>query len=234
MNPTDFSEIENALSYRFKNTAFIEESLHHSSYANEQNDPNIRDNERLEFLGDAVINLVVGHILINRYPDTKEGDLSKMRANLVNESSLAELAKHFNIGAHIKLGKGELQSDGFKKDSILADAFEAVLAAIYLDGGFSAAFDFIQDSFDSLFEAIASPDSDQDYKSRLQELLQAQKKDVPQYLVLNESGPDHDKMFEVQIQIDGLTAVGTGKSKKRAEQSAAKKALEWFPDFEAP
>jgi ribonuclease III len=226
MDSFELTEIQTALSYRFKNVALIKESLRHSSYTHEQNDPTLRDNERLEFLGDAVINLVIGHILMNRFPGLKEGDLSKMRANLVNESRLADLARKFNLGGHIRLGKGELQCDGFRKNSILADAFEAVVAAIYLDGGFQAAFEFIQDNFSFSLDDITQPESDQDYKSRLQEMLQALKKGVPRYTVLHESGPDHDKIFEVRIEMEDLQTVGVGKSKKRAEQSAAKKALE--------
>lgn len=223
---SELSELENKLGYTFKNQSLIEEACRHSSFVNEQTAPDMRDNERLEFLGDAVLSLAVGHLLMLKYPGLNEGSLSRMRANLVNESQLAHIARSINLGRYIELGKGEIQTKGRDKNSILADAFEAVLAAIYLDGGFDAAFRFIRTRFARLIASIHTPVSNYDYKSKLQEIVQVTHKVMPSYKVIRESGPDHNKTFTVQIVIRDMKAVGTGKSKKMAEQDAACKALE--------
>lgn len=225
MDHSDIKSFALQLHYNFKSETLIAEAFHHSSYVNEQVRGGMRDNERLEFLGDAVINLVVGHILMNRFPDLKEGDLSRMRANLVNESQLAQVARTIDLGSHIMLGKGEMQTNGREKSSILADTFEAVIAAVYLDGGFEAAYKVIEIHLASLLDAINRPDSNQDYKSQLQELVQITFHQVPMYNVIKEDGPDHDKTFKVQLAVHNLTTEGTGKSKKLAEQDAARKAL---------
>jgi ribonuclease-3 len=208
----------------------LEEACRHSSYVNEQSLPGMRNNERLEFLGDAVLNLVVGHLLMQRFQDLPEGNLSRMRAGLVNEIQLAELAKKLHLGDYLLLGKGELQTHGRDKESILADTFEAVIAAIYLDGGFHAAFKFISAHFSKQIQSAEPPVLSFDYKSKLQEIVQETHKITPVYKVIEESGPDHDKTFVVQIQIDNVKAKGVGKSKKRAEQDAARSALEMLPD----
>lgn len=226
MVETDFSELERNLCYRFKNTDLLDESLRHSSFANEQLDPTVADNERLEFLGDAVLNLTIGHILMQHFPKLKEGDLSRMRANLVNETQLASIARKIDVGPYIQLGRGEIQTNGREKNSILANTFEAVIAAIYLDGGFEAAFDTVLEHFSVLFDAIAAPNADHDYKSRLQELAQTTKKIMPIYTVVHENGPDHDKTFWVKLEVGELLTEGVGKSKKMAEQDAARKGLE--------
>ncbi|MGD8883539.1 MAG: ribonuclease III domain-containing protein, partial [Desulfobacterales bacterium] len=140
MKTSDHFEIENKLEYEFRSKELLDEALRHSSFVNEQPDADLRDNERFEFLGDAVLNLIVGHILMERYPNLKEGDLSRIRANLVNESQLAIIARAIDLGAFIRLGKGEIQTHGSEKNSILAGAFEALIAAVYLDGGFKVAF----------------------------------------------------------------------------------------------
>jgi ribonuclease-3 len=225
------SRLELKISYRFKNRDLLEEACRHSSFVNEQPDmhtpdASLRDNERLEFLGDAVLNLVVGHMLMERYPELPEGDLSRMRAHLVNESELESVAREIDLGDFLRLGKGEIQSNGREKKSILADAFEAVIAAIYLDGGFDAAFRFVQDRFVERVSGTARPVSAADYKSRLQEIVQTTHKAMPTYQVIGESGPDHDKTFAVKITVCDLEAEGTGKSKKTAEQDAARQALE--------
>ena len=147
MAQRDLSDLKHKLMYEFKNTDLLDESLRHSSFVNEQAAPDVRDNERLEFLGDAVLNVVVGHILMKRYPDLKEGDLSKMRANLVNESQLAAIAGKIGLGSYIQLGRGEIQTNGREKNSILANTFEAVIAAVYLDDGFDAAFKIVERHF---------------------------------------------------------------------------------------
>ena len=230
MDDLDLQSLAHELRYKFKNEALISEAFHHSSYVNEQINDEMRDNERLEFLGDAVINLVVGHMLMERFPDLKEGDLSRMRANLVNESQLAKVARTVDLGSHILLGKGEMQTNGREKSSILADTFEAVMAAVYLDGGFDAAYKVIDSQLSSLLDAINRPDANQDYKSQLQELVQLTFHQIPQYNVIKEDGPDHDKTFMVQLSVHNLITEGTGKSKKLAEQNAARKALQILRD----
>ncbi|MDX2498594.1 MAG: ribonuclease III [Desulfobacterales bacterium] len=226
MTQINLSEFQRKLIYEFKNVDFLVESLRHSSFVNEHPEMDIQDNERLEFLGDAVLNLVVGHILMQRYPDLKEGDLSRMRANLVNESQLASIARKMDLGSHILLGKGEVQSKGREKKSILANTYEAVIAAVYLDGGFDAVFRIIDGAFSSLMDFVARPSANHDYKSQIQELVQLKYQKIPDYTVVHESGPDHDKTFHVQLKIEEIQTKGVAKSKKAAEQDAARKGLE--------
>ena len=226
MVQTDLFELTRKLSYEFKNTDLLVESLRHSSFVNEQPDTDLKDNERLEFLGDAVLNLIVGHILMQRYPDLKEGDLSRMRANLVNETQLASIAQGIDLGAYIQLGKGEIQSQGWNKQSILANTFEAVIAAVYIDGGFDAAFKIIDGHFSFLINSVATPTANHDFKSQIQELVQMEYRSIPIYTVIHESGPDHDKTFRVQLTVGEVQTEGIGKSKKAAEQDAARKGLD--------
>jgi ribonuclease-3 len=222
---TDAEKLFQNLRYRFDNIELMAEALRHSSFVNEQPEEGLRDNERLEFLGDAVLNLSVGHILMDRYPDVSEGELSRMRANLVNESQLAEVARRIDLGAFLKLGRGEMQTNGSQKNSILANSFEAIIAAVYIDGGFEAAFEMVSIHLTPLIELQGSPQANQDYKSRLQELVQVSRQPVPIYEVTGESGPDHDKTFFVRLTVRDVTTEGIGKSKKLAEQDAARKAL---------
>jgi len=226
MTSTDLSELQKKLCYEFKNIDFLVESLRHSSFVNENLELNIQDNERLEFLGDAVLNLIVGHMLMHRYPDLKEGDLSKMRANLVNESQLASIAQEMDLGSYLQLGKGEIQTKGWEKPSILADTFEAVIAAVYLDGGFDAVFRIIDGHFSFLLDAVVTSTANHDYKSQVQELVQMKQQKMPVYTVIHESGPDHDKTFRVRLEAEKIQAEGEGKSKKAAEQDAARKGFE--------
>jgi len=226
MSQIDLSELQLKLCYEFKNTDYLVESLRHSSFVNENIDLDIQDNERLEFLGDAVLNLVVGHMLMHRYPDVKEGDLSKMRANLVNESQLASIAQEMDLGSYLQLGKGEIQTKGWEKPSILANTFEAVVAAVYLDGGYNAAFKFIHGHFSFLLDSIVMSTVNYDYKSQVQELVQMKQQKMPVYTIVHESGPDHDKTFRVRLRVGETQAEGEGKSKKAAEQDAARKGLE--------
>ena len=225
MTSTDLSELQQKLRYEFKNLYFLAESLRHSSFVNENLDLDIQDNERLEFLGDAVLNLVVGHMLMVRYPDLKEGDMSKMRANLVNESQLASIAQEMNLGSYLQLGKGEIQTKGWEKPSILANTFEAVIAAIYLDGGFDAAFKIIDVHFSILLESVDMSTVNHDFKSQVQEIIQMRQQKMPVYTVVHESGPDHEKTFQVRLNVGEIQTEGEGKSKKAAEQNAAKKCL---------
>lgn len=226
MERTELDQFERIISYEFHNKDLLIEALCHSSYVNEQANGVMHDNERLEFLGDAVLNLIVGHILMQLYPDLKEGALSKMRAGLVNDSRLAAIAADIDLGTYVRLGKGEQQTRGRKKKSVLANAFEALLAAVYLDGGFDAAFQMIEIRFAGLFKAISKPAADHDYKTQLQERVQQALGEMPLYRVVSESGPDHEKTFTVRVSVGTQWAEGAGNSKKVAEQNAAKKALE--------
>jgi len=223
--PDNLTKLETTLGYRFQDAQRLAEAIRHSSFVNERPDLNLRDNERFEFLGDAVLNLVVGHILMQRYPELKEGDLTRIRANMVNESQLAVVAESLDIGRRILMGKGEFLSGGHQKKSILADAMEAIIAAVYLDGGLIAAVDLIEHHFAALFNEVGTGIQFLDYKSELQELIQLQRKPTPDYQVVAENGPDHDKIFSVQAKIGEIQTLGQGKSKKAAEQDAARLAL---------
>ncbi|MDO9263778.1 MAG: ribonuclease III [Desulfosalsimonadaceae bacterium] len=228
MNDLDVSDLESNLRYAFRNRDFLEQALRHSSFVNEQLDKGLNNNERLEFLGDSVLNMVISHLLMVQFPDLNEGSLSKIRSGLVNESQLALIARKIHLGGFIRLGRGEMISGGQEKASILADGFEALMAAVYLDGGFDNVFKVITGHFSDLLDMVAIAEENQDFKSRIQELAQATVKLQPEYRVINESGPDHDKTFEVELVIGSISAQGTGKSKKAAEQAAAKQALELF------
>lgn len=220
------SPVETLIHYTFRDKRLLEEALRHSSFVNEVPEAGLRDNERLEFLGDAVLNLVVGHILLTRFTFLKEGDLSRMRANLVNEHQLAKLARSLDLGKAIQLGKGEAQSGGPEKNSILAGTLEALIAAVYVDGGFEAAFTIIHRVFMPLVQQLDGANGHTDFKSQLQELVQARPGTMPSYAVAREEGPDHDKTFWVQLRVMDIETQGMGKSKKAAEQDAARKALE--------
>lgn len=222
----DLEPLEQNISYTFTNKALIQTALQHSSFVNENPATALEDNERLEFLGDAILNAIISHLLMTRHPELKEGELSKIRSLLVNKTHLAKVAKQVNLGQFLRLGKGEIQSSGRKKASILADAFEALLAAVYLDGGFDRASLLIQHLFEDFFNTVSTSGIYFDYKSRLQELVQAALKSQPEYAIISENGPDHDKTFEVELSVGDVRTRGKGKSKKAAEQEAAKSALE--------
>jgi ribonuclease-3 len=226
MKTNDHFEIEKKIVYEFRSKELLDEALRHSSFVNEQPDADLRDNERFEFLGDAVLNLIVGHILMERYPNANEGDLSRTRANMVNESQLAIIARAIDLGAFIRLGKGEIQTNGRDKNSILAGAFEALIAAVYLDGGFKTAFKFIENNFVPLLDSVNSAIDSYDYKSQLQEWVQEEQGSMPHYKVVREEGPDHDKTFWISVKVFDVESDGQGKNKKMAEQDAARKALE--------
>ncbi|MBW2171993.1 MAG: ribonuclease III [Deltaproteobacteria bacterium] len=227
MTSDELTGLEDMLGYHFKDNGLLRQALQHSSYVNEQRELELEDNERLEFLGDAVLDLVITHILMDHFRQTSEGDLSRMRATIVNESQLADVAHGLNLGQHLLLGKGEALSHGQEKSSILADAVEAVFAAVYMDGGYQAASEVIERLFSGIVSQMGERLGEEDFKSPLQELVQVRFKTIPEYKVIAESGPDHDKTFEVCLNIgNSLTAQGAGKSKKAAEQAAAKVALE--------
>jgi len=218
--------LEAVLGYHFSNPDLLASALCHSSYVNEQTQDNLASNERLEFLGDAVLNLAVSNLLMENYPDMAEGDLSRNRAYLVNETQLADIARELSIGPHLLLGKGEELTHGRQKNSILADAVEAIIAAVYLDGGFDAAFGFVANRFSQRLNNVTRSRYETDYKSRLQERVQLAYREVPRYQVIDTSGPDHSKTFTVQVRVAGITAEGRGKSKKMAEQQAAQAGLD--------
>lgn len=226
MRSQELASLQETLGHQFKNINLLQEALQHSSYVNEQRDPALQHNERLEFLGDAVLDVVISHMLMEAFPQTREGDLSRMRATIVNESQLAEVSQHLGLGQYLRLGRGESMSNGQEKTSILADALEAVFAAVYLDGGLSAVFEVARRQFSEAIAGMSEGVATEDFKSRLQELVQVRFKTTPDYRVVAETGPDHDKTFEVCLKISTvLTAHGTGKSKKAAEQAAAGVAL---------
>ncbi len=222
----NLESLSEMLSYTFSDISLLDMALTHSSYANENSGPARRDNERLEFLGDAVLELCMSDILIKRFPDYAEGQLSKVRAAMVNEQPLAGLAREYRIGDFMLLGRGEENSGGRDKDSILGDAVEAIIGAIYLDGGYESALRFIRVTFESLVDEWSESPIYLDYKSLLQEASQGRFRLVPQYRITGASGPDHDKTFEVEASIgDIVSTIGTGKNRKDAEQDAAGKAL---------
>ncbi len=221
--------LQTSLAYRFTNKLLLEEALTHSSYVNERKPAEGSHNERLEFLGDAVLSLVMSEYLASRLPHYPEGALSKLKAKLVSESSLARVARRLKLGEHLRLGRGEERSKGREKDSLLSDAIEAVIAAVHLDGGFAASRAVTLRLFeDELRSAVEDrrPGAE-DYKTQLQEWCQKRYDQLPRYDIVRESGPDHDKVFEVQVSVkDHAVGTGIGRSKKEAEQSAAKQALE--------
>lgn len=216
--------------YRFTNPSLLLEALTHKSYVNERRSSGRTHNERLEFLGDAVLSLIISDYLARRYPELSEGALSKHKAKLVSESSLADAARRLDLGARLQLGRGEERSNGRDKASLLADALEAVIAAVYLDGGFEASRTFTVDVLaDELhtIDALQETPGGDDYKTRFQEWCQKRYDVLPRYMVVREAGPDHQKVFEVEVRVnDRVVGIGRGHSKKEAEQEAAKQARE--------
>ena len=216
--------LEETLDYRFQDASLLDQALTHSSFANERLGGALMSNERLEFLGDSVLGQVTADHLYRTHPDLPEGDLTRMRAALVCEEALAEVAKGWGLGEYLKLGRGEDQNGGRSRDSILADAVEAILAALYLDGGIAQARRTIR-TFVLSREAQAG--EGRDYKTALQELIQRTPGHTLRYQLMKESGPDHQKEFWMEVALDGKpVGSGTGHSKKEAEQQAAKAALE--------
>ena len=214
--------LEEKLGYTFQSPELLENALTHSSCANESRGK-LQSNERLEFLGDSVLGMVVADYLFRTHPDLPEGDLTRTRAALVCEGSLVEVAQCLELGAYLKLGKGEEAGGGRERPSIIADAVEAVLAAVYLDGGIGSARKLIQKF---ILDREAEKSASRDYKTALQELVQRESGQVLSYRLTGESGPDHAKVFRVEVDLNGTPAgKGEGRSKKEAEQSAAKAAI---------
>lgn len=220
-------KFEKMIRYKFRDISLLDQALSHSSYIREKKEEGLRDNERLEFLGDAFFDAVIGESLYRMHPQAEEGTLSKMRASIVCEQSLAGAAGRLRLADYILLGYGEEKNGGRQRASILADAAEAVVGAIYLDGGYEEARKFVLFAFDrELKDAKAGKIINRDHKSALQELLQANGVHDIKYILENQEGPDHDKTFTVRLEVSGrILARGTGKSKKSAEQEAAKNAL---------
>ena len=218
-------DLEVAIGYQFNNISLLQNALAHSSYANERWHNSLMSNERLEFLGDSILGMVVAEYLFRTFPDRPEGELTRMRADMVCEKTLAGIAGRLDLGRHLLLGNGEEQGGGRTRNSILADAVESVIAACFLDGGMDAARKFIQQFV--LVEVPVTKLHNVDYKTALQELVQQKKNQVLSYSLIAESGPDHDKRFEVEVKLNGkVVGVGSGSSKKRAEQDAARNAME--------
>jgi len=224
------NELEAAIGYRFRDITLLQNALTHSSYANERWHDSLKSNERLEFLGDSVLGMMVAEHLFRSFPDRPEGELTRMRADMVCEQALAEIAGKLSLGDHLMLGNGEEQGGGRTRASILADAVESVIAACFLDGGIQAAKAFIEKFV--LCNVPVSRLHNADYKTALQELVQQKKNQILSYTLTGESGPDHDKRFTVAVSLNGtVVGEGIGSSKKRAEQDAARKAIEaLFPD----
>ena len=223
-------DLEIALGYRFRNISLLQNALTHSSYANERWHNSLLSNERLEFLGDSVLGMLVAEYLYRTFPERPEGELTRMRADMVCETTLAAAANRIGIGGHLQLGHGESRFGGRQRDSILADAMESVIAAAFLDGGLEAAKGIVQRFI--LVEVPVKRMNNADYKTQLQELVQQKKNQVLSYALVGESGPDHDKQFQVEVSLNGaVVGCGTGSSKKRAEQQAARAAIEQrFPE----
>ena len=225
-------DLEAAIGYRFQNITLLQNALAHSSYANEHWHNGLMSNERLEFLGDSILGMVVAEYLYRNFPDRLEGELTRMRADMVCEKSLADVAESLDLGRHLLLGRGEEQGGGRRRASILADAMESVIAASFLDGGMEAARGIIERFV--LTNVPVRRLHNVDYKTVLQELVQKKKNQTLSYTLVGETGPDHDKVFQVEVSLNGVpVGTGTGSSKKRAEQSAAHSAIQsLFPDNE--
>lgn len=224
-----FKDLEAKLLHSFKDTELLRLALSHKSHANEGRKRGVTKedfvrlhNERLEFLGDAVLGLVVSDLLSERFPNADEGKLSKMRSSLVKEETLAQVARAIGLGDHILLGKGEQSTEGRNKDSILSSSYEAVLGAIYLDGGLPAVFVTVSGHFADLLGEAASLSQRHDTKTQLQEICQARFRRSPVYKVVAEEGPDHQKIFEVMVSVGSFKRYGKGRNKKEAEQAAAR------------
>jgi len=220
----DPGKLQERLGYFFNDLGLLEEALTHRSFVNEHPAPQRKDNERLEFLGDAVLNLALSDFLWRNHPHYSEGRLSKIRAGRVNERALADVARRLQLGSFLRMGKGEIQTGGREKASLLADTLEALLGAVYVDGGFEAARSLVERLFtgERLAEGLGP---EQDYKTLLQEYCQRKMKITPSYRVVKEEGPDHQKTFFVELSLGGRTlSRGRGSTKKAAEQEAAEKA----------
>jgi len=223
----EFEDIESRIGYRFRDRGLLEHALTHKSRAAEDVSGGVADNESLEFLGDAVLGLIVADALFRQYPHYNEGQKSKIKASIVSTQALARQAEHMRLGDHLILGRGEEKTGGRFKQALLADAYEALIAAIYLDGGLDAAEAFLRRELKSAIDAGAARNFvGQDYKSALQERVQALGRPLPEYRIAGEAGPDHRKVFSVEVVVDGeVLGAASGRAKKEAEQEAARLAI---------
>jgi ribonuclease-3 len=222
----DLPGLEASLGYAFKRKSRLKEALTHKSYAHEKSNDRTSCNERMEFLGDAVLELIISEYLFSSYPEYTEAELSKIKAYIVQESTLAQTAKDIDIGRHLRLGKGEEMTRGRKKSSLLSDAFEAVLAAIYMDGGYKHAKEFVLRHLTCKIDELTESNVIFDFKTKIQEVAQAQFGVLPRYVIHKEEGPEHQKTFEVKVFIkDNFLGSGKGKTKKAAAQKAAEEGL---------
>lgn len=224
----EFNALERRVGYRFRDPGLLEHALTHTSRANEDVSGGVIDNESLEFLGDAVLGFAIADILFRRFPEHDEGWKSKIKASLVSTTSLARQAERLGLGDHLLLGRGEEKTGGRRKQALLADGYEALIAAIYLDGGVDHATAFIGRQFADLINEAREPSGVvRDFKSALQEKVQSDGESLPEYVVVGEAGPDHHKTFHVEVRVGGKPlADAVGRSKKEAEQDAARRALE--------
>ena len=221
--------LESTIQYVFVDKTLLQEALSHKSFSNEQNDRSAPDNERLEFLGDAVLGLVVSHYVFRFFPQLPEGELTRIRSEVVSEKGLASIGKVLGLGDYMHLGKGEERSGGRRKSSLLANTLEALLGAVFCDGGFECARQVIESLFSENIQRAARRKAGVDYKTRLQERLQAQFGEVPQYVLVASEGPPHQRSYTVEAHFrEAPIGQGQGHSKKSAEQAAAKQALEYF------
>lgn len=228
--PAPISELEKAVGYVFSDPVHILVATTHSSFSNEAKD-GIDCNERLEFLGDSVLSFVTSQYLYENFPELPEGEMSRIRASAVCEKTLCSIAKRIDLGAYLRLGHGEECQNGRNRPSILADAFEALLAAIYLDGGIEPVRNFLLPIITAEVGSIIESGADRDYKTVLQQFIQQERGSLLEYVTVGESGPAHDKTFYVEVRLNGnVIGRGKGSSKRKAEQSAAKEALSLF-DF---
>ena len=217
------NRLASLLGHQFADADLLKRAITHRSAGS-------RHNERLEFLGDSILSLVIAETLYQRFPDVSEGDMSRMRATLVREKTLAELAREFDLGEYLILGPGELKSGGFRRESILADTVEAIIGAIYLDAGMDVIRQLLLNWYAQRLEEIRPGAEQKDPKTRLQEFLQGRRRPLPSYVVVKVKGEAHNQEFTVQCEIEGLNAsvIGVGSSRRKAEQAAAEKALEQF------
>lgn len=223
----NLSELESIIGYTFKNKQNLVLALTHSSFANESKNERIKSNERLEFLGDAVLNIIISENIFMEHSGLSEGEMTKARSNIVCEPSLAKYANDIGIGKYLLLGKGEELTGGRTRVSILSDAFEALIGSIYIDGGIAEAKRFVYEKMKELIEGSINGIVFMDYKTQLQEIVQKNSDQKISYEIVEEKGPDHNKLFVIQVKVaDKVMGLGKGRSKKEAEQNAAKSALE--------
>ncbi len=223
----NYRQLQQNIGYQFHNLRLLRQALIHRSFANESGDPAIEDNEKFEFLGDSVLGFVISDFLYHAFPNFREGDMSRVKSHVVSESFLAKLARDIELGSFMLLGKGEASSGGHKKNSLLSDCYEALIASIYLDGGIEPAREFLMRNFKERVETLVYGRHILDHKSLLQEHAQELFRCIPRYRLRQTIGPDHERTYEMELYINGdVFSVGTGRNKKEAEQSAAKAALE--------